>query len=48
MERLKRRDEILFSSSITLFEDELADHGIAQVCNIIQMQNVPIFDRKVG
>ncbi|CCD62545.1 TIP41-like protein [Caenorhabditis elegans] len=31
MERLKRRDEILFSSSITLFEDELADHGIAQL-----------------
>ncbi|CAP31272.1 Protein CBG12269 [Caenorhabditis briggsae] len=31
MERLKRRDAIAFSSSVILFEDELADHGIAQL-----------------
>lgn len=31
LERLKRKDEILFYESIDLFEDELADHGVANM-----------------
>jgi len=31
MERLKSRDEILFYDSIDLYEDELADHGVAKL-----------------
>ncbi|PIC40095.1 hypothetical protein B9Z55_011562 [Caenorhabditis nigoni] len=31
MERLKRRDAIVFSSNVILFEDELADDGISQL-----------------
>lgn len=31
MERLKRKDEILYYDSIDLFEDELADHGVANM-----------------
>lgn len=30
MDKLKKKDEILFYENIDLFEDELADHGIAQ------------------
>uniref|UniRef100_A0A8R1ICD5 TIP41-like protein n=1 Tax=Caenorhabditis japonica TaxID=281687 RepID=A0A8R1ICD5_CAEJA len=39
MERLKRRDAIAFSSSVTLFEDELADHGIAQLSARIRVMD---------
>ena len=31
MERLKTRDEILYYESIDLYEDELADHGVAKM-----------------
>lgn len=31
MEKLKQQDEIGFYAQITLYEDELADHGCAEV-----------------
>lgn len=31
MDRLKQKDEILYYNSIDLFEDELADHGVAHM-----------------
>lgn len=43
MERLKRRDQIVFMSSITLFEDELADHGIAQLSARIRVMKEGYF-----
>ncbi|CAI5444815.1 unnamed protein product [Caenorhabditis angaria] len=43
MERLKRRDEIVFHSSVTLFEDELADHGIAQLSARIRVMDAGYF-----
>lgn len=30
-EKLKRRDPIVFYAQMTLYEDELADHGCSQV-----------------
>ncbi|CAL2037996.1 unnamed protein product [Caenorhabditis brenneri] len=43
MERLKRRDQIVFMSSVTLFEDELADHGIAQLSARIRVMKEGYF-----
>ncbi|CAB3403575.1 unnamed protein product [Caenorhabditis bovis] len=43
MERLKRRDQIMFHSSVTLFEDELADHGIAQLSARIRVMDAGYF-----
>jgi len=44
-EQLKRQDPILFYSSLTLYEDELADNGCAQVykCNFLARDRVYTF-----
>lgn len=43
MDRLKRRDRIAFSGQIILFEDELADHGIAQLSARIRVMREGYF-----
>ncbi|KAF1760843.1 hypothetical protein GCK72_009093 [Caenorhabditis remanei] len=43
MERLKRRDTISFSTNVILFEDELADHGIAQLSARIRVMQEGYF-----
>jgi type 2A phosphatase activator TIP41 len=43
MDKLKQKDEILYYENVDLFEDELADHGIAQFSAKIRVMKSSFF-----